>query len=107
MAIQKNPHNPDTTALSRINGYDDDSLIITDGVEILTKTQSTVYSFPFGEKLDMQVGIDFFKGGLRPHNKPGTYCINLYYGTYVARDCVVDRRNPCACKRGEFFAFLF
>ena len=102
LPIQKSPHNADTAALSKATGYDQSLLIITDGVEIYENKVSTVYSFPFsGQKLAMRVGIDFFKSNFRAANKPGTYCMNLYYGSYVSRDCVVAQRDLCACKKGR------
>ena len=102
MPIDKNPYSADNRALMALVDYKPHNLIVTAGVEVFYNKISTVYGFlDYGKKLDMRVDVDFFKGGLRKNNNYGTYCMNLYYGSYISRDCVVDQNDWCACKRGK------
>ena len=95
----------DIQALSKFPVYRQDRLIITDGIEKYYNYRSSLFSFPSGKEV---TGVPFTKGGLRKRGLPGTYCINIYYGKYVSRDCVVDTNDLCACKRGEFaFTVIF
>ena len=89
----------DLRGLSRLPEYREDRLIITDGIEKFHNGQSSLFTFPSGNKVN---GVAFTKGGTRGFNRPGDYCMNIYYGNYVSRDCMVDTNDICACKRGEW-----
>ena len=89
----------DLRFLSRLPEYRQDRLIITDGIEKYYNQRSSLFTFPSGKEV---TGVPFTKGGMRVRGFAGTYCMNIYYGKYVSRDCVVDTNDLCACKRGEF-----
>ena len=93
----------DIQALSRFPEYREDRLIITDGIEKYYNYRSSIFTFPSGKEV---TGVSSTKGGYRKRGWPGTYCMNIYYGKYVSRDCVVDTNDLCACKRGEFILIL-
>ena len=86
----------DRKAIVSLPGYNGSSLVITDGIEIVTKSGSKFYSKPAGK----QVKFIHLSStiGKRQSNKPGDYSIVIYHGHYYSRDSVVGKNDECACK---------
>ena len=86
----------DRKAIVSLPGYNGSSLVITDGIEIVTKNGSKFYSRPAGRQvkfINLSSTI-----GKRQSNKPGDYSIVIYHGHYYSRDSVVGKNDECACK---------
>ena len=79
--------------------------IMTDGQEEFVDGISTFLSTPNGGKVNIvQQGFNLTDPGRRL-NRPGVYCVKIFWGSYMSADCKVNRaRDWCGCKRGKSIA---
>ena len=84
--------------------HEEQQKIMTDGREIFSGGTSTFLSTPTGGTVTM-VHQGFLTDPDRGQNRPGVYCVKLFWGVYMSADCKVNRaRDWCGCKRGKSIA---